>query len=89
MKVSEETLVSVGHRCGCCGGNGYFWREDGHGEHVKQPCPLCEGCGEVDAVIEIRWQASIHEGKATGSLDIPAVPEDGGEMTERENTNNQ
>lgn len=60
MEVSEETLVSVGHRCGYCNGRGWFWRDDGHKDSVKVPCPICNGHCEVDAVIEIRWQPSVH-----------------------------
>jgi len=60
MEVSKETLVSVGHRCGCCKGRGWFWRDDVHNEYEKIPCPICKGCCGVDAVIEIRWQPSVH-----------------------------
>ena len=40
---TREVLVSVGHRCEYCQGNGYFWGVDKIGMHVKTPCPICQG----------------------------------------------
>ena len=34
---TREVLVSVGHRCEYCRGNGYFWGVDKIGKHVKTP----------------------------------------------------
>lgn len=54
----EENVVSRGHKCGYCQGNGYFWLEDEHREPYKSPCPVCGGSGLLDAVITVRWKAS-------------------------------
>lgn len=40
---TRETLVSVGHRCEYCQGNGYFWGVDELGKNVKKPCPYARG----------------------------------------------
>ena len=53
---SNETLVSVGHLCEYCQGNGWFWGADERGMGVKETCPRCNGNGEVDAIIKIAWQ---------------------------------
>lgn len=53
---TREVLVSVGHRCEYCQGNGYFWGVDKIGKHVKTPCPICQGKKELDAVIGIQWK---------------------------------
>ncbi len=52
---TAERLVSTGHTCGYCHGNGWFWGEDETKEDVKVPCPICQGKREVDAVIDIHW----------------------------------
>lgn len=57
----NETLVSVGHKCEYCQGNGYFWTEDGTGDYKKKPCPVCGGKGMLDAVITIKWQPTSME----------------------------
>jgi len=54
----RERIISRGHRCDYCSGNGYFWGLDADGEHVKQPCRRCKGSGKLDAVITIEWQPS-------------------------------
>lgn len=59
--MKEETLVSVGHRCEYCQGNGWFWGMDEFGQGVKKRCPVCEGKGELDAVITIKWQPTCKE----------------------------
>lgn len=62
FKSNKDTLISVGHRCGYCQGNGWFWKEiDGEREPVKDKCPICQGKGEVDAVITINWQPSVNK----------------------------
>lgn len=60
---TTEKLVSVGHCCEYCHGNGWFWGEDEHGEDIHVDCPVCQGHKEVDAVIDIKWQPSIHNNK--------------------------
>lgn len=57
MKGStREKLVSVGHRCEHCQGNGWYWGSDGMGDGVKVTCPVCKGRGELDAIIDITWK---------------------------------
>lgn len=56
--LRKELLVSPGHRCGYCKGNGWFWGTDPHGEDIRTPCPICGGSGEVVAVIAIEWKPS-------------------------------
>lgn len=58
-KTASERLVSKGHLCGYCQGNGFFWT-DRFGESVKTPCPICRGKKAVDAVVTIEWIASDH-----------------------------
>lgn len=57
----DEQLVSRGHACPVCHGNGFHWGEDpdpcSH-ERLKVPCSVCNGTGTVDAVVTIHWQAS-------------------------------
>ena len=55
-KGLTETIVSGGYKCEYCQGNGYFWAEDGH-EHVKDPCPVCNGSGILKAVVTIEWKS--------------------------------
>lgn len=57
-KPGKELLVSAGHVCSYCQGNGWFWGKDDAGEEVKIPCPMCGGSGEVDAVVTVEWKAS-------------------------------
>lgn len=57
-KPGRELLVSPGHRCNYCQGNGWFWGRDDAYEEVKVPCPMCGGSGEVDAVVTVEWKAS-------------------------------
>ena len=49
-----EVLVSTGHACSYCHGNGWYWGFDGR-EAVRRDCPVCEGSGELDALITIQW----------------------------------
>ena len=58
---SRETLVSVGHRCEYCKGNGWFWGVDEDGEDTKRPCPICKGGRELDAVINVTWIPTCKE----------------------------
>lgn len=57
-KNNKELVVSKEHTCGYCHGNGWFWGRDESGDSVKNPCPICEGSGMVDAVITIDWKPS-------------------------------
>ena len=52
------TIESRGHKCPYCQGNGYFWQEDEFQERYKEECPICKGCGRLDAVVTIEWGAS-------------------------------
>lgn len=58
---TREILVSVGHRCEYCQGNGYFWGTDKMGKSVKVPCRVCQGKQELDAVICITWKPTCKE----------------------------
>lgn len=57
-KQSKELVVSKGHTCGYCHGNGWFWGRDEFGDSVKNACPVCEGSGMLDAVVTIEWKPS-------------------------------
>ena len=52
-----EELLSKGHTCPECHGNGWHWEMDGK-DSVKVPCSICNGTGMVDAVVTIHWEAS-------------------------------
>lgn len=52
-----ERVLSRGHKCPYCQGNGYFWQEDDWDERYKKECPICKGSGKLDAVITIEWKA--------------------------------
>lgn len=54
----EESEISRGHACSHCHGNGWTTKEGDHGETVHETCPICEGTGQPDAVITIRWESS-------------------------------
>ncbi|MBR6287613.1 MAG: hypothetical protein IKR18_11680 [Bacteroidaceae bacterium] len=58
MKGEEtrEALVSAGHECPKCHGNGWYW----HGElreMAKHDCERCNGTGRVKAIVTIKWIA--------------------------------
>lgn len=53
----KETIISNGHSCRYCHGNGFFWGEQLR-ERVKKNCPVCNGSGKLDAVITIEWKQS-------------------------------
>jgi len=53
----KESLLSRGHKCSYCHGNGWFWGEERR-ESVKVDCPVCKGSGKLDAVITIEWNPS-------------------------------
>lgn len=52
----KEVFVSSGHKCCYCQGNGYFWGRDDVSEAVKEPCPMCGGSGELDAIVTVEWR---------------------------------
>lgn len=56
-RPGKELLVSAGQRCNYCHGNGWFWGTDDSHESVKTPCPMCDGRGEVDAVVTVEWKS--------------------------------
>ncbi len=53
----KEIIISNGHLCGYCRGNGFFWDEQQR-DRVKKDCPVCNGRGKLDAVITIEWKPS-------------------------------
>ena len=56
--TGRETVGEFpGYSCGYCQGNGWFWgTEEGSREDVQVPCPVCEGSGELDAIITVDWK---------------------------------
>lgn len=58
---AREVLVSVGHRCEHCRGNGWLWGKAVSGEYVKVPCKVCGGKAELDAIISITWKPTCKE----------------------------
>lgn len=55
----QETILSPGHMCTFCHGNGSFWSEMGHTGEGKKICPVCNGSGELYATIRIEWNPGI------------------------------
>ena len=53
----SNRMESIGHKCTYCQGNGYLWRENEREERYKSVCPVCQGCGRLDAVVTIEWKA--------------------------------
>ena len=58
VNAKEERIVSKGHDCEYCQGNGCFVGCNYKGQFENDPCPICGGSGKVDAVINIEWKAS-------------------------------
>lgn len=58
VKTTEERIVSKGHNCEYCHGNGYFVGCNYKGQSEKEFCPICGGSGKVDAVVTIKWKAA-------------------------------
>lgn len=53
----DERLVSRGHDCPECHGNGWHFRV-AEKDDIREACSVCHGTGKVDAIITIHWQAS-------------------------------
>ena len=56
VQQNKELLTSPGHVCGYCHGKGYFealWYEKDKEETI---CPVCDGTGQVDAIITVEWK---------------------------------
>ncbi len=53
----EEVVESRGHECGYCHGTGGFWgdRLSACADEWRE-CPVCEGCGKMDAEVTIKWK---------------------------------
>lgn len=58
----EEHIVSRGHTCRYCHGQGGFLgdRSSPNGSEWKI-CPVCEGSGKMDAEVTIKWKPSKRE----------------------------
>lgn len=53
----HETLVSPCHVCNYCHGRGtVYLGEDSIGEPQWGDCPVCDGAGELDAVVTVEWR---------------------------------
>jgi len=52
-----ETFVSSGHICPYCNGEGaVFGKQTGAKEYEIDECPICEGCRNLQANINIAWE---------------------------------
>lgn len=58
---NRELLISPRHTCSYCHGNGWFWKPDEFGDNIKIDCPVCEGSGQLDAIVTIEWKPSKRE----------------------------
>ena len=58
VNAKEERIVSKGHNCEYCHGDGYFVGCNYKGQSEKEYCPMCGGSGKLDAVVTIEWKAS-------------------------------
>lgn len=52
----EEHIVSRGHTCRYCYGEGGFGGDPCRGEEWT-PCPVCKGSGKMEAEVTIKWKA--------------------------------
>lgn len=55
LSLTKEEIISTGHKCPYCKGQGFFRGDDEKGEWVAHDCPLCKGEKELDAIITIEW----------------------------------
>ena len=58
----DEELLSKGHTCPECHGNGWHYTV-GEKDRWREACSICNGTGMVDAVVTIHWQASKGKSK--------------------------
>lgn len=56
--MTKELLTSPGHICGYCNGMGYFRGSWCHVDEEPTTCPVCDGTGQVDAIVTIEWKPS-------------------------------
>jgi DnaJ-class molecular chaperone len=54
--TTTEHMYSNGHKCRYCGGRGWFYKDNENKESETVSCPLCDGTGEMDAIIHVVWQ---------------------------------
>lgn len=54
----KELLTNPGHVCGYCHGRGYFGHSWCHRDEEPTTCPVCDGTGQVDAIVTIEWKSS-------------------------------
>ena len=59
---TEERFVSRKHECGYCRGRGGFTGDDRMGGGWRE-CPVCKGCGRMDAEVSIKWKPSVEPDK--------------------------
>lgn len=52
----KEQIKSFGHVCRYCNGMGYFRGSWCHRNEEPTPCPVCDGTGQVDAIVTIEWK---------------------------------
>jgi len=67
----KEVLRSGGHLCNSCHGRGWVWdwREPTVGEKVG--CPMCDGVGELEAVVTVEWKAkTLSALNGTSSVEV-------------------
>ena len=55
---TKEVHTSPGHLCGYCKGVGYFVSPYRDREEEPTSCPVCDGSGQVDAIITVEWKPS-------------------------------
>lgn len=59
---TEERIESRGHECGYCHGQGGFAGDPRMGDGWKE-CPMCKGCGKMDAEVNIKWKPNVDPNK--------------------------
>lgn len=57
--TDKESFISIGHKCPCCAGNGWYWGMDKNGHNwEKVTCSVCAGSGELTAIVSVEWKPS-------------------------------
>lgn len=51
--ITMEIFRYASIECSFCSGHGMIENQE---EHVT--CPVCRGCGQLDAVVKVLWQPS-------------------------------